>query len=658
MLTFFFRAFALAFCCHFSLGAQDFLKSSDVHAVMQKILEQHISKKNLTSQMIQTSVSNYIEQFDPDHIYLLESEASPFLHLSPAQLKAAIQQYDQGEFPLFRQLNDLIQKSILRSRGIRKEIEEKNREEVFQKIQKPTFDEKKFAHNEEELRARIVANLSEFVEEKKQRYGSAMSAKMRDKILYAYEAYLRETEDQYLYKNEKGEAFSPQEKENIFTIHVLKALTSSLDSHTSFYQDSEAYDLRLRLQKEFQGIGLVLKDNREGIKVIKLLPEGPAEKNGRIKEGDLLVAVNEEKITALPFEKVMEKLHGEKNTPVRLTFTRENAPYSVELQREVITIKSDRVDVSTQPFGYGILGKITLHSFYQGDGLSAEKDVIEAIQKLQAKGNLRGLILDLRDNSGGFLSQAVKVAGLFITNGVIVISKYSNGEERFYRDVDGKTYYDGPLIVLTSKITASAAEIVAQALQDYGVALVVGDAHTYGKGTIQTQTVTDNQSANYFKVTVGKYYTVSGTTPQKQGVKADVIVPGHWSRQKVGEVSPDAIEGGKIAPVFEDDFSDVSPDVRGWYLKYYTPTIQRPLSLWRDLIPKLKKNSESRIEKNKNYQLFLKGKIPSDLSDDEDEGFSGKNQGFGEDDLQLQEAFNVLKDMVFLQNIDQEKKKS
>ena len=169
-----------------------------------------------------------------------------------------------------------------------------------------------------------------------------------------------------------------------------------------------------------------------------------------------------------------------------------------------IVVDNGRVDVTSQPFGNGIIGIINLHSFYQGKDISSEEDVRNAIDKLQGQGDLRGLILDLRSNSGGFLSQAIKVAGLFITDGVIVISKYSNGEEKIYRDVDSQVAYDGPLIVLTSKATASAAEIVSQALQDYGVALVVGDEHTYGKGTIQTQTVTDNQSSSYFKVTVGK----------------------------------------------------------------------------------------------------------------------------------------------------------
>lgn len=264
--------------------------------------------------------------------------------------------------------------------------------------------------------------------------------------------------------------------------------------------------------------------------------------------------------------------------------------------------------------------------------------------------------MDLRSNSGGFLSQAVKVAGLFITNGVIVISKYANGDERFYRDVDGKIAYDGPLIVLTSKATASAAEIVAQALQDYGVALVVGDEHTYGKGTIQTQTVTDNQSASYFKVTVGKYYTVSGHTPQKEGVKADVVVPSHWNREEIGEsYTIDPVAADMIPPAYDDQLADVSKDVRSWYLKYYTPTVQHRTDQWRGLLPTLRKNSEYRIAHNKNYQFYLKGgqdhSNSEEEADEEEWNTAKKNKTYGEDDLQINEAVNILKDMILLHSL-------
>jgi carboxyl-terminal processing protease len=258
------------------------------------------------------------------------------------------------------------------------------------------------------------------------------------------------------------------------------------------------------------------------------------------------------------------------------------------------------------------------------------------------------------------MSQAVKVAGLFITDGIIVISKYSNGDERIYRDVDGKSVYDGPLIVLTSKATASAAEIVAQALQDYGVALVVGDEHTYGKGTIQTQTVTDNQSSSYFKVTVGKYYTVSGHTPQKEGVKADVVAPGHWNREQIGEMYADSLGADVIPAAYDDTLKDVPLNLRAWYIKYYIPKLQKRTLTWLELLPTLRKNSEYRIAHNKNYQYFLKGTGNESEDAELEEEWNvtdKKNKTYGEDDLQVQETVNILKDMILLHNLEKKEKR-
>jgi carboxyl-terminal processing protease len=163
-----------------------------------------------------------------------------------------------------------------------------------------------------------------------------------------------------------------------------------------------------------------------------------------------------------------------------------------------------RLQAFDEPFGDGLIAKLTLPAFYESEeGSSCEKDMRDALRKLKAKGKVLGVVLDLRENSGGFLNQAVKTAGLFITSGVIVISKYAQGELQYLRDLDGRVYYTGPLLVLTSKASASAAEIVAQALQDYGTALVVGDERTYGKGSIQYQNVTERGSGAFFKVTVG-----------------------------------------------------------------------------------------------------------------------------------------------------------
>ena len=650
--------------CSLSAYEQDLLKSTDVHRIMQQILSEHLGKKEISQQVLQNALKIYITQFDPSRMYLLESEIAPFVNLSPAKLQQAIEDYQRDGFALFQSLNQVIQKSIERSRRIREGIELEVKNQTFHVS--PDSPHSTLSHlqefttfpkTEQELKTRLIENIGIFLDLQKKRSGGNLTPKQKEKLIQAYEARLRDFENQYLYQNEKGQPLTKAEQENLFTLHVLKALANSLDAHTSFYEAHEAYDLRVRLQKEFKGIGLVLKETTHGVSVSHLIDGGPAAKSKLIQIGDVLLEINGKSIQDDSFERIMEILHQE-NASVKLVFKRQEKDgadkiYTVELQRETIILNNDRVDVYSEPFGSGIIGVITLHSFYQGNGVSSEKDVRDAIAQLEKKGHLRGLILDLRDNSGGFLSQAVKVAGLFISNGVIVISKYSNGEEKFYRDIDGKTVYDGPLIVLTSKMTASAAEIVAQALQDYGVALIVGDEHTYGKGTIQTQTVTDNQSSSYFKVTVGKYYTVSGHTPQKQGVKADIVVPGHWSRERVGESYMDSVDPDVISPAYEDHLTDISPEVRSWYLKHYIPSLQKPQISWRGFLPALSKNSEYRIAHNKNYQYFLKGESADEETLESDEGWGIQDKSkktYGVDDLQKREALDILKDMILIQH--------
>jgi carboxyl-terminal processing protease len=638
---------------------QDLLKTADINRIMNQILEHHVDKKEVTGQLLQSSLMTYIDQFDPHRIYLLEEEITPFVHLSSEELAALKHQYQAHDFSIFKKLNQIFQNSIERSRLLRNQIEvnplifRQNLEKGKKEANYLTF-----AKTIPDLKKRLLEQLEFFIMIQHHRYSenNLDRKSTQEQLLEAYEDSLKNHENPYLFEDEKGRPLNQTEKENLFAIHILKALASSLDAHTSFYEANEAYDMRVRLQKEFQGIGLVLKDTNEGAMVSRLLEKGPAAKNGTIQVGDILTDIDGKSIKDESFERIMDMLHGGIDPVVTLSFSRKTkegflTSFTVKLKREEIVLNNDRVDTSSIAFGNGIIGVITLHSFYQGDGVTSEKDVRHAIEKLEKKENLRGLILDLRDNNGGFLSQAVKVAGLFITNGIIVVSKYADGEEKFYRDVDGKVAYDGPLVVLTSKATASAAEIVAQALQDYGVAVIVGDKHTYGKGTIQSQTVTDTHSSSYFKVTVGKYYTVSGKTPQKTGVKADIVVPGHWDQEKIGEEYLEAsVEPDQISPTFNDTLSDVSPDVKPWYLKYYMPKLQHEKTVWRYMIPTLKKNSVYRVEHNKNYQFYLKGKNSEENEEEWTE--NAKFQNYGVDDLQLQEAVNIVKDMILLHSLE------
>lgn len=663
---------SLLICQVFYLNAQELLKTSDVSKIMHQIFEQHIDQKEMKATILKHAFNTYIDQFDPLRIYLLEDEVASYINLSEQELNKLIQQYKNEDYSVFIQLNETIQKAIIRARDLRKQIESDKASLFANHPQTAQVDKAdwtdpdlklSFAKNSQELKMRIQKSIVSFIDGEKKRFGEKQVLKNQTQTLTILNRYLTSQEDAYLYRDEKGQPLNSVQKENLFTMHVLKALAGSLDSHTTFYSNSEAYDMKVRLEKAFQGIGVVLQQDADGSVIIsKLVDGGPAAKSGLVLVDDHILTIDGKPVVDTSLDRVMDMIRGENGTSVALVLQRkigegkENQTVQVTLKREPIAINDERVDVSYEQFGDGIIGKITLHAFYQGEnGITSENDVRNAIKDLSKKGNLRGLILDLRENSGGFLTQAVKVAGIFISSGVVVISKYSDGHEHYYRDMDGREMYKGPLIILVSKATASAAEIVAQALQDYGVAIIVGDERTYGKGTIQSQTVTDsNKATTYFKVTVGKYYTVSGKTPQIKGVKSDILVPGPFSEEHIGEQYLEyALPSDSIKPEYKDDLADVDQGLKSWYLRFYIPTLQHKLVNWDNMIPNLKKNSEYRIAHNKNYQAFLrqlKGLKPEtpDVAEEELKPSENNKKNFNADDLQMLEAVNIVKDMIML----------
>jgi carboxyl-terminal processing protease len=274
-----------------------------------------------------------------------------------------------------------------------------------------------------------------------------------------------------------------------------------------------------------------------------------------------------------------------------------------------------------------------------------------AITKIKEEHNLKGLVLDLRYNVGGMLSQAVHVTGLFITKGVVVSIKDETGMVQHLRDLDGKMIWDGPLIVLINRASASASEIVAQTLQDYGRALVVGDDHSFGKGSFQTftlNTTSKNEAVNLqgeYKVTRGRYYTVSGNTPQLKGVISDIVVPGPLSETEIGEkFSKNPLESDSIPASFDDNLDDIPYLQRDKIKALYKFDLQQPLNTNEKYLPIMKKNSALRIENNKDYQHLLKEMQKKEDAEIEEEN----NEQLGHGDLQLNETNNIMKDLLFL----------
>lgn len=635
-----------------AFSAQPLLQERDVQRVMNRLFSLHVENKELNPLIIRRCFKLYVEQFDPDKSYLLEQEVAPYLQMSDEKVRLVMQRMSHEDYSDFIALNQTIQRAIVRAQSIRDRFSRRDLEASAQFRSDYTGIHARFAQTENELAERLKSRLVRFYLYHKSR-SNLSTAERQSKLIQLFAKKAFRLESSYLYLNNNGTEMDAKQAAHQFSLHLLKAFAKSLDTHSSFYSPEEAYETRLSLEKQFEGVGVILFEGVDGVMISELIKGSPAEQIGKISINDLLVEIDGRSVEKASFEDVLDLLKKDNRKEIVLGFKRmsnagDETFFRVALSKKPIVMNDSRIMTSWEKYGDGIIGKISLFSFYESnDGLSSEKDIKEAIRAFQKIAPLRGLVLDLRENSGGFLSQAVKVAGLFLTNGVVVISKYSQGDVHYLRNIVGKSFYNGPLVVLTSKMSASAAEIVAQALQDYGVALIVGDERTFGKGSIQYQTVTDSNADLFFKVTVGRYYTASGRTTQIEGVKADIVVPTSYSPYNIGErfleypLSPDRVQSA-----FVDPLSDLDLRTKHLFEQKYMPYLQRVVSFWRKVLPTLKKNSEKRLMKNPAFQAMLHnheqirariGLLPPNSIDE---------SPVESVDLQMNEAVNIVIDMI------------
>ena len=622
------------------------LVKKNTHYSIEEMLSYHVEQKQFTPLLLKRSVKLFFDQFDPYKVYLLQSEVAEFNEMSESQLQKAALDHQMSEYLIYEKMDLAIGSAILRARNCREEAAREFLEKGSLDVDLKQISSS-FSKTEMALMAHIKQFMSSLIEvEKKQENLVEVSLEDRKKILILLEKRIRKMEEEYLVCD----------KGHFLSTHIVKAFAKSLDAHTCFFSKEEALELRMNLEKQFEGVGIIFREGIRGIAVKNIIQKGPAEKSKKIEMGDILIAVNGHLVGDCSYQEAMSWLKGAKGGKVSLTFLKRGGEtVSVELVREKIVLDEERLHYTSVPYADGIIGVMHLPSFYENsDGISAEKDMKLALRELKKQGKLLGLVVDVRNNTGGFLSQAVKVASLFMSSGVVVISKYAHDQMQYLRDINGQVFYEGPLVFLTSKLSASATEIVAQALQDYGIALVIGDHRTYGKGSIQYQTVTDEKTSNYFKVTIGKYYTVSGRSTQIEGVKADVVIPTKYAPFNIGEkYLLYALKNDQVPSAFLDSCADIDERNLSWFHKNYLPNLQKKLSCWTAMLPLLKKNSEYRLSHDKNFLAFLEvlQSKPS-LAELQEGGVLH----FGTEDIQMKEVLNIVKDMSLLQK--QEKKSS
>ncbi len=636
------------------------LSLSDIPKEMKRVMQGHVGQTEVSKELIATSLQSYIEQFDPYKVYLLETEVAPFLNLSDAQKETLFTEYKKGSYTTFRHLNDTIQHAIKRMRTFRRGLVA-SRELFFDLAEQSFTIPKEYASTEDALLRRHAIYMAQCVVKLLQNSADKSSSQVFKETVRTIALELEEDENSYLYIDRQGKSLDVKAQNEMLAFHILKALTASLDAHTRYLNPREAEDLRRKLEKNYSGVGIVVEELGRAFVVREIVKGSSADTTGVIKVGDELVTIDKQPVGLMTQDRVQALLDGDDGSSVQLELQRRSpdgrykVPINIQLQKRQITLEEGRVDTTFEQVPGGIVGIIALHSFYQGGTVTSEKDVQKALALLKSKGKLRGIILDLRDNKGGFLMQAVKVAGLFIKSGVVVAAKYSNGDIHYFRDLDPAVQYTGPFIVLISKETASAAEIVTEALKDYGIAIIVGDEKSFGKGSIQLQTVTKGQNTgdSYFKVTVGRYYGVSGKSTQVEGVKSDILVPGYLSSRKIGEEYLNgALKTDTIAPSYSDPLTDIMQKDRRWFQKYYIPYLQPKVERFRSHIPELAAKSRARIEKNSNYLRLIEGKN----SIIEKKGLTETTKSLDPEELkktlssfQLQETVNIMNDIIKLE---------
>ena len=339
----------------------------------------------------------------------------------------------------------------------------------------------------------------------------------------------------------------------------LTALSNGYDPHSDYFSPREAENFEINnIKLSLTGIGARLQWDDGYTKLIELVPGGPAIRSKKLKPGDRITAVAQGEegeavdVIEMQLDKVVDKIRGEKGTMVRLTIIPVDAAddsetREVRLIRDKIKLtdslaKSQVIDYPEGNDSQPRLGVINLPQFYE----NCARDVALILERFR-KEKVSGIVLDLRRNGGGLLPEAVKLAGLFIDQGPMVQVIDSRRRKQVLQDNDTKIGYDGPMIVLVGKLSASASEIVAAALQDYGRALIVGSLSTHGKGTVQTVMPLNNwvrlPDSGKLKLTVSKFYRVVGSTTQKQGVTPDLILPSPYDYMEIGEATlPNCLE--------------------------------------------------------------------------------------------------------------------
>jgi carboxyl-terminal processing protease len=511
-------------------------ESITTQQVMSNLLRGHYERKRLNDDLSSQVLDTLLDDIDSTHSYLLQSDVKDFEQfrktldeaLSRGNMKPAFYIYNRFQQRVNERLSFLLS-------------------ELKENAGKYTFDSDETLNldREEQPWATSPRELNDLW--RKRLKNSILNLRLAGKEDDAIIELLTKR-----YQNQLNRVHQSKPVDAYQTF--MNAVTRSFDPHTQYFSPRNSENFNINMSLKLQGIGAVLQTEDEHTKVVRLVPGGPAAKADNLEPEDKIVGVGQDKdgeiidVVGWRLDEVVDLIRGPKNSTVRLEIIQGNDSTSGD--SKIIAITRDEVKLEEQSAQKEVIevidngetrriGVIDIPTFYidfQGrmenrpDYRSTTRDVRRLITELQEE-NIDGLMIDLRSNGGGSLEEAINLTGLFIPTGPVVQVRGARGNVEVLQDLDPEVLYKGPMTVVVNRLSASASEIFAGAIQDYGRGLVIG-GQTFGKGTVQSlRPLTEGQ----LKITQAKFYRVSGESTQHQGVIPDIMFPSLFDKEKIGE---------------------------------------------------------------------------------------------------------------------------
>ena len=567
----------------------------------------HYSPKPINDAYSIDVYDKYLEMLDPGKRFFLQSEIDEF-----SKHKTKLDDYlNKGDLTFYKLTVDKLYARTAEIEKITEDILSKpiNFDEKDELILESKL--KKFPQNNEELREewkryikynilQEIETLNAKEEAQKEKKDSVNRLKLKDtiklEILTPQQKQIKATEEVKDLMASMFKRFQKRKIMNWFSVY-MNAYAEVFDPHTNYFSPQDKEDFDVNFAGKVIGIGATIQEKKGKIIIGTLVVGAPAWKSKQISEGDEILKVKSKKdedpinVSGMLSDEAVRLIRGEKGTEVALTLKKKDGSIKeVKMIREEVAIEDTfaRSIIVNAPNGkkYGFINLPSFNAdFEDAKGRNASDDLKAELLKLKAQ-KVEGIILDLRNNGGGSLTEVVDIMGLFMNSGPVVQIKDGNGKVQVMKNKQNAPIWTGPLVIMQNELSASASEILAGAMKDYGRAVIVGSPNSYGKGTVQTfvelnRFLNTNDDFGALKLTIQKFYRINGKSTQLKGVDSDVPMKDLFSYEEVGER----------------------------YDKFALPWDQLNSTNFTVLdktnLQNLEKNSLNRLAQNKNYQLLI-----------------------------------------------------